>query len=130
MQNEMGSAGPEMFLAPTAAFAMLNPFLVGTLRCSAQANEDFTAIANEWQAFVGRRLKEDLDLLQRLSNSRTPDQVMTAYGEFWRKAAEDYGKETSTMFELMNGAATKTVAAAQSATVKASTEMFPMRRAA
>jgi hypothetical protein len=121
---------PEMFVAPTLPLGMLNPFLVGALRASAEVNEGFGAIADQWRDFVSRRLKEDIGLIQHLTDSRTPDQVMTAYADFWRKAAEDYGKETTTMSKLMNGVATKVVATAQSATDEASADMYSSRRAA
>jgi hypothetical protein len=132
MPNRMSGTddGPSMFLGPALAFGMLNPFLLGALRGSAQANEDFAAVAEEWRDFVGRRLKEDVALVQDLTNIRTADQVMTAYAEFWRKAVEDYGKEMTTMSKLMNGVASKMITTAQSATDEASADMSRSRRAA
>ena len=73
--------GPNMFLAP--------------------------AIASEWQDFVGRRVKEDFVLMQRLTRSSTPNQILVAYSGFWQKAAEDYGNEIATISKLMTGAATR-----------------------
>ena len=58
---------PHMFLAPILAFSMWNPILAGVLKGNAQAHEGFGMIAAEWQDFVGRRLKEDIVLMQRLS---------------------------------------------------------------
>jgi hypothetical protein len=119
-----------MLLAPALAFSMWNPFLAGALRGNAHIHEGFGTIASEWQDFVGRRLKEDVALMQRLTSSRAPDQILVAYSDFWQKAVEDYGKEITTMFELMTGLATKSVSAAQSATDEARTNMFPSREAA
>jgi len=65
------------------------------------------AIASEWQDFVGRRVKEDFVLMQRLTRSSTPNQILVAYSDFWQKAAEDYGNEIATISKLMTGAATR-----------------------
>jgi hypothetical protein len=64
-------------------------------------------IASEWQDFVGRRVKEDFDLMQRLTRSSTPNQILVAYTDFWQKAAEDYGNEIATISKLMTDAATR-----------------------
>jgi hypothetical protein len=116
---------PNMFLAP--AFGMWNPFFTGALSGNAQAHEGFGTIADEWQDFVGRRLKEDFALIQRLTRSSTPDQIVAAYADFWQKAAEDFGREITTMSKLMTGATTK---AAQSSTTASSTTVLPSREAA
>jgi len=70
-------------------------------------------IASEWQDFVGRRVKEDFDLIQRLTRSSTPNQILVAYTDFWQKAAEDYSNEIATISKLMTEVATKMTAAAR-----------------
>jgi hypothetical protein len=119
-----------LFLAPALGRGALNPLLIGVLKGSAEANEGFAALADEWYRFVGRRLKEDIALMQHLGDSRMPDQVMTVYTEFWHKAVEDYGNEITTMSKLMNRVATTVVATAQSASDGASEDMSRPRRAA
>jgi hypothetical protein len=57
----------------------------------------------EWQAFVGRRISEDVHLLQALSTAKAPDQIWNAWSRFWQKAAEDYGKEYSMLAKLAAG---------------------------
>ena len=122
---------PNMFLAPVLALSMWNPFLAGALKGNAQAHEGFGMIASEWQDFVGRRLKEDMALMQRLTQSRTPDQILAAYTDFWQKAAEDYGHEITTLSKLMTGVTTKMVVAAQSDTDDARSKyVFQSRQAA
>ena len=96
-----------MSLAPVLALSMWNPFLAGTMGANAQAHEGIGTVASEWQDFVGRRLKEDFALMQRLSRGGTPDQILAAYSDFWQKAAEDYGKEFTTMSNLMTAVTTK-----------------------
>jgi hypothetical protein len=118
---------PNMFLAPALALSMWNPFLAGALSGNAQAHEGFRMIASESQYFMGRRLKEDFALMQRLTHSCTPDQILAAYTDFWQKAAEDYGHEITTMSKLMTGVPTKMATAAQSETVEASTNVFPIK---
>jgi hypothetical protein len=99
---------------------MWNPFLAA----DGEALGGFGTIAREWQDFVGRRLKEDVALMQRLARCSTPDQVLSAYGDFWRKAGEDYGKEITTLTGLMTDMAGKLAVAAQSATDEASGRLF------
>src|SRR5262245_2688111 len=114
-----GDQGASMLMAP---LTMWNPFLAGAL--NTQALGELSTITDEWQAFVGRRMKEDVALLHRLTRSTTPDQVLAAYAEFWRKAGEDYGKEITTMTKLMTDMTNKMAVAAQSATEEASTRLY------
>jgi hypothetical protein len=122
--------GSNIFLGPALALSMWNPFLAGAVSWSGQANEGFGTIFCEWQNFVGRRLKEDRLFLERLSASRTPEQIMQAYTDFWQKAAEDYGKETTTLTKLMAGLGSRLAVAAQHATDEATNHASPQQRAA
>jgi len=79
------------------------------------------AIASEWQDFVGRRVKEDFVLMQRLTRSSTPNQILVAYTDFWQKAAEDYGNQVATISKLMTDAATRMTTTMQTA-VREATE--------
>ncbi len=108
---------------------MWNPFLAGALDESTQALGEFNTIAREWQDFVGRRLKEDVALLQRLARGTRPDEVIAAYADFWRKAGEDYGNEITTMTKLMTDMTSKMAVAAQSAAEEASTRPFQRQAA-
>ena len=122
---------PSTFLAPVLALGMWNPFLTEALKGNAQAHQSFGAIVSEWQEFLGRRMKEDMALMQRLTQSRTPDQILAAYSDFWQKAGEDYGNEITTLSKLMAGATTKMVVAAQSDIDDARRKyVFQSRRAA
>src|SRR5262245_1562669 len=131
-QAGSGNAEPcaNMFLAPALAASIWNPFLAAALKGNAQAQQGFGTIASEWQDFVGHRLQEDITLLQRLANCSTPDQVWSAYSDFWQKVAEDYGKELSTMTKLMQGVTSKMMVAAQSAPEDASKQSLRWQRAA
>src|SRR5262247_2752927 len=66
-------------------------------------------VASEWQDFVGRRLKEDVTLPQRLARSTTPDQILAAYTDFWRKAGRTTEKEITTMTKQMTDRTSKVV---------------------
>ena len=107
---------PSMFLDPVLALSTWNPFLTEALKSNAQAHESFGAIASEWQEFLGRRMKEDMALMQRLTKSRTPDQILAAYSDFWQKAGEDYGNEITILSKLMAGVTTTMTAAVKSDT--------------
>jgi Phasin protein len=117
-----GNAGhtPNVPVAPGLALMMWNPFLTG----DAEALGAFGTAGREWQDFVGRRLNEDVALLQRLTRSTAPDQILAAYADFWRKAGEDYGSEITTMTKLMADVTSRIAVAAQSATEQASTKLF------
>jgi hypothetical protein len=115
-----GGHTPSAPLAPALALMMWNPFLSG----NAEALGALGTVTHEWQEFLGRRLKEDVALVQRLARCSTPDQVLSAYGDFWRKAGEDYGKEITTLTGLMTDMAGKMAAAAQSATDETSARLF------
>jgi phasin protein len=129
-QFKRGSAGnvghtPSIPSAPGLAFMMGNPFLTGDV----EALGAFGTIAREWQDFVGRRLKEDVALVERLARCSRPDHVLSTYTDFWRRAGEDYGKEITTMTDLMTDMAGKMAAAAQSSTDEATARMFQRRAA-
>lgn len=105
---------PNMFLAPALAHSMWSPLFVGALKCNAEAYAGCRTIASEWQNFVSARVREDVVLMQRVAQSRTPDQVSAAYADFWQRAVEDYGKEYVVMGRLVAGLTSKVMAAAQS----------------
>ncbi len=113
-----------LFLAPTLALTMWNPFLAGA-GSNGQAQDGFAILLAEWQNFLARRFREDLVLAQRLAGYTTPDQIWIAYAEFWQKAAEDYGSEYAKISKLMAGVTNKTSTATQSAS-----NAFPSMKAA
>ncbi len=64
---------------------------------------------------MGRRLKEDFALVQRIAHSTTPAEILAAYAEFWQKVAEDYGRAMNTMSKFMTNASTKIARSTQQA---------------
>lgn len=129
-QHQRGAAGdsgrtPNIPWAPGLAPTMWNPFL----GLNADALGGFGALAREWEDFVSRRLKEDVALVQRLTRSSTPDQVLSAYTDFWRKAGEDYGKEITILTDLMTDMTSNMAAAARSGTEEVSTKLFQRKAA-
>jgi hypothetical protein len=95
------------------ALSAWNPLLAAALNANALAHEGFGTLGSEWQTFVGRRLQQNCALVQRLSQSRTSDQVVSAYRDFWHQVAESYGTELTTLTKLMTGMTSKMVMAAQ-----------------
>jgi hypothetical protein len=120
-QHQTGNAelSANPLLAPAVAASMWNPFLAAALKGNAQAQNGFGTVASEGQDFVGHRI-QDIALMQRIARCSTPDQVLNAYADFWHKAAEDYGKEFTTMTKLMIGVTSKMVVMAQTAADEAS----------
>jgi hypothetical protein len=113
--------GSDLVIATSHALTAWGSLLTGV---NTQAIGELGTIASEWQDFVRRRLKEDAVLLQRLTRSAGPDQVISAYTDFWRKAGEDYGKEFATMAKLVADMNGRMAVVAQSATEEASTMLL------
>lgn len=79
---------------------------------NAKLHESYLALSNEWQAFVGRRVGEDLHLLQQIGTAKSVDQYWDIYTKFWQKAAEDYTHEYAAIAKL---AATSVISVAKQA---------------
>jgi hypothetical protein len=65
--------------------------------------EALANLSREWLDFIGRRAKEDLGFLPRLSACRSAEEIQELYWAFWQKLVDDYWKEL--MGQLGNGAA-------------------------
>jgi hypothetical protein len=72
-------------------------------------------ITGEWQAFVGRRVQEDLRLWEELAGAKAPAELWSAYTKFWQTAVEDYRHEYLTLSNLYAEAATSGTTAQQQA---------------
>ena len=107
-------AYPNMFQAPALALSMWSPLWVEPYKWNSQPYGSIGAIASEWQHFVSGRLREDFVLIERITQSRSPEQIWAAYADFWQRAVQDYGKEYVTMGRLATSATSNSVAAAQS----------------
>ena len=121
---------PTILFGPSLTFSIWGPFISGALKANAPAQEAFGMIAGEWQAFVGHRLQEDMALMQLLAESRTPEQILAAHSEFWQKAAEDYGKEFTTITKLVGRVTSKVAQVSQAATDEAGGDQWHWQRAA
>jgi Phasin protein len=113
---------------PPFVFGIWNPFFIGATASDESTHEALRPLICEWQDFVARRLKEDSTLMQNLAHSKSPNDVWSAYSDFWRKAVEDYGKELATMNRLLVGATNKMVAATQHTTEYAGRNVLSARR--
>ena len=105
-------------LAPT--FALWAPIIAGSARLSTKTREGLAVLGSEWLQFADRRLKEDLQLLQRLSGCRSPVEVSMAYLNFWQCAAADYQNEFLTMARLSAAVINNNAAAQRGAWGRAS----------
>jgi hypothetical protein len=90
-----------------------------SIPCGAESNtklhENYVSLSDEWQAFVGRRTKEDLRLLQQLASAKAPEEMWSLYASFWQKAVEDYWQEYATIVKLASGHIGSDMAATQQA---------------
>ena len=80
---------------------------------NARLQDGFVATSAEWQAFVGRRVEEDLHLLEELAAAKAPEALWSAYQEFWQKAFEDYWNEYLTLSQLYAKVLTSRATASQ-----------------
>ena len=87
-------------------------------------HETYLALSNEWQAFVGRRVGEDLHLLQQIGTARNAEQFWDVYTKFWQKAAEDYSHEYAVCAKLAATCVISGISAAEQA-VRTSAESAP-----
>jgi len=67
---------------------------------NAKLHETYLALSYEWQTFVGRRVAEDLRLLQQIGTARNPEQFWHVHTQFWQKAAQDYTQEYAVIAKL------------------------------
>jgi hypothetical protein len=125
-----GEQSQRVFFAPATALVVWNPFLALMLKGNANAHDGFGTIATEWRGFVGHRLQEDFTLTQRLSHCRTPEQILAVYTDFWHKAAEDYGKELTTMTKLVTRVTRNMVLATPSLTEEKRANSYASEKAA
>ncbi len=79
------------------------PGMAGVAAWNTQVHKSFLAMSDEWQAFVARRLKEDLHLLQAMGAAKTPEAFWSAYADFWQRAVEDYWKEYGALVARASG---------------------------
>jgi Phasin protein len=130
-RDESSENGVHAFYTPAGlAFSMWEPILTATLKGNAQAQEGFGAIATEWQGFVGQRLQEQIALVQRLTHCRTPDQMLAAYGDFWRAAAKDYRDQVTSIRNLMTDLTSKVAVTQHPASEGARTNPLQAEKAA
>jgi hypothetical protein len=75
--------GTSLSPGPSLVFGFWNPFPIGTAAPGEDAYETLRPLISEWQDFMARRLREDSTLMQHLADSRSPNDVWSAYSDFW-----------------------------------------------
>ena len=96
---------------------------------SVNLQKTVVTLASEWQAFVGRRMKEDVSLLQQLGAVRSPDQLWKLYATFWQNAAADYAQEYVRLAKLA-GTCAMSGAAVANESLRSRVEAPPLPKAA
>jgi hypothetical protein len=61
------------------------------------------AMSREWTSFIGQRVKHDVELVNRLTTCKDPNEVLRTYSEFWVTAAEEYNTEVAKIAKLSSG---------------------------
>jgi len=115
---------------PAVAPGMWGPWLIGVAKLNAHMQQGPGTLASERPNVVGRRVKDDFTLVQRITQSRTSGEIWVAHLEFWERAVEDHSRECLLIGRLAAGVTNKAVSAAQCARKDASEEMLPSSRAA
>ena len=93
-------------------------------------HENCVALRGEWQDFVSRRLKADLDLMQELGGAKAVDEMWNVSAKFWQKAFEDYWREYAAMAKLTVGFIGSSITATQAKTDEAPAAKPPVSKAA
>jgi len=75
-----------------------------TAKLNAQMSAALQNIGREWSAFVGLRLREELQLFQAIHGCRSLGDLQQAYTRFWQNAFTQYGEETQRMLRIAQGA--------------------------
>jgi hypothetical protein len=117
--NSWDTSVPNPFLAAASGFDAWHPLLISMTKTNGEVAEGFGTFFSEWQNFVGHRLQQDLFLWQKLAESRSPQDTVAVYADFWQKAAADYCQEYATMSKLLAGITGKAISQAQSASLVA-----------
>ena len=79
-----------------------------TAKLNAQMSTTLQNIGREWSAFVGLRLREELQLFQAIHGCRSLGDLQQAYARFWQNAFTQYGEEAQRMLRIAQGAAEET----------------------
>lgn len=74
-------------------FDLWNPLMVFGAEWNSRLVEQWASMSGEWQAFVKRRLKEDLELGKHLAAARGAEEMCKVYIDFWQKAQQEYAHE-------------------------------------
>lgn len=82
--------------------------LAETAKLNAQVSTTLQNIGREWSAFVGLRLREELQLFQAIHGCRSLGDLQQAYARFWQNAFTQYGEEAQRMLRIAQGAAEET----------------------
>jgi hypothetical protein len=115
---------------PALGFELWGPAMAGAAKWNGKMYEGFATLSSEWLDFVNRRLKEDLNLPQRVCACRSPDEMRDTCVAFWRQAIDDYQKEFNVMAKLGSGVVGKSLAAAQNGIDEAAREVRQQLQAA
>jgi len=67
---------------------------------NSKAHQTCIDLSVEWQAFIGRRINQDLHLFRELCAAGSPNDALHAWSVFWRQAVLDYGEEYSAIAKL------------------------------
>jgi hypothetical protein len=120
---DKAKANGGMTLAPAVGLELWGPALAGAAKWNGKMCEGFALLGSEWLDFVHRRLKEDLNLPQRVCACRSPEELRHTYVAFWQQALDDYQKEFTVMAKLGSGFVSNSLTAAQSRAEEAAREL-------
>ena len=117
-------------MMPAFAFVPWAPAMARGAEINSNMHEGLAALSREWQDFAGRRLKEDLGLLHHLATSMSPEQIWSAYAQFWQNATRDYSQEYVAIAKLTGDLIDTNMSAMRHGVEEAVAEVQPRARAA
>ncbi|WP_333586111.1 phasin family protein [Phenylobacterium sp.] len=87
-----------------------------------QLSENMRKAAEAMSAFMGDRLRKDMEMGRRLAECRSPEEVWNLQRAFMDEAMADYARETSALIELVGATALSAGEAAGEAAAETAAE--------
>lgn len=101
------------------AFGLWSPFMALGAQWNSRVVEQCASLSGEWQAFVERRLKQDLKLGQHLAAAKDQEEIWDLCVDFWQRARDEYAHEYALLSKLTGQVLVTGIEAAQRTPAKA-----------
>lgn len=87
-------------IQPGQAFSAFSPIVEGVADFNGKVLTSWIELNREWMGFMMGRVQQDVGLVHRLCECTSPQEVYSAYAEFFRKTYSDYQGEVHSIAKL------------------------------